>query len=322
MDGKFIRKKGFTLLEVIISMAIISIVSVGIHTGYMIMIRQTKDGQVKQEAALEGKKVAEALEATDFTIGDSNSIRAGTMTFNKVQTAYIRYLNKEYHDSEDDKSEVTENTAKYIESVTFSPTIAITDRTDKISEPVKLNTNNNLNSVANKIYISRSKTGDYISYPQIDQNESKISLLSLSSNSLEMELSIYLTPIDEDTSNENINVIDYTGNSLITATKKISDNLVLNFSNYKNADGTLPSNENIEINVYSQISAAANIYLEKQTGLNVDLENRKGEVNLYNNRAENVSQDDIGSLYDIKINITDNNTKDNLFTGYYKKNLK
>ena len=84
MDGNCIRKRGFTLLEVIISMTIISIVSVGIYTGYMIMIRETKDGQVKQAAALEGKKVAEVLESTDFKIG-GDSITAGNIIFNKKE---------------------------------------------------------------------------------------------------------------------------------------------------------------------------------------------------------------------------------------------
>lgn len=326
MDGNCIRKRGFTLLEVIISMTIISIVSVGIYTGYMIMIRETKDGQVKQAAALQGKKVAETLESADFTIGGS-SITVGNMTFNKNEAAYVRYLNKNYKDTEDDGSKVTEHTAKYIESVTFSRAVATTVTT---SDAVTLNTNNGLNLEINKIYISRSKDSqdykDYISYwtydksknynPQTDE-KSEISLL----NDSNMELSMYLTRITGDSSHENVSILDYTGKKLIITTKNINENLVINFSNYKNADGTLPSNENIEINVYNQTSTAANIYLEKQMDLNVEVEKLKGEVNLYNNRAENASQDDMGTLYDIKISITGNTPNNELFTGYYKKNI-
>lgn len=325
MDGNCIRKRGFTLLEVIISMTIISIVSVGIYTGYMIMIRETKDGQVKQAAALEGKKVAEALESTDFKIG-GDSITAGNIIFNKNQAVYVRYLNKDYKDTEDDGSKVTESVAKYIESVTFTPSTAVPSITNTTSEAVSLNTNNNLNSGISKIYISRIGSQDYISYwkydesknynPQTDE-KSEISLL----NDSEMELYVYLTDITGDSAHENVSVLDYTGTQLIATTKDINENLVINFSNYKNADGTLPSNENIQIDVYNQPSTVSNIYLEKQMDLNVDVEKLKGEVNIYNNRAENVSKDDIGDLYDIKIIITDNNTKNNLFTGYYKKNI-
>lgn len=329
MGKKCMKKKGFTLLEVIISMVIIAIVSVGIYTGYIIMIRQTKDGQVKQATALEGKKVAEVLQSESFMIPGSSDLTVGGMTFEKDATDYKRYLNSSYKDTEDDGSKVTKDTAKYIESVTFAPAAAtpVTNPTVTTSEAISLNTNNSLNSQANKIYISRIGSQDYISYwkydknnsynPQTDDSKQNISL----SGSSKVELSMYITPKDNDSSNQNIKVVDYTGKSLITAIKSIGENLVINFNNYKNSDGSLPSGENIEINVYNQTSAAANIYLEKQTDLNVDLGKRKGEVNLYNNRAENVNQDDIGILYDIKINITEKNNN-NLFTGYYKKNLK
>lgn len=315
MEENCVKENGFTLLEVVISLAVIAIISVGIYTGYIIMIRQTKDGQVKQEAALEGKKVAEALKATDFTPGDS-SITVENMTFNKVQTFYKRYLNKDYKDTEDDGSKVTESTAKYIESVTFTPTVAETSTT---REAVSLDTTNDLDSGDNKIYISKSATDsdDYMSYPQMDENKQKISL----SNDSEVILSIYLTPIDGDSSHENLKVVDYTNTSLVKTTKNISDNLIINFSNYKKANGILPDDENIEINVYNQTTAPSNIYLEKQMDLNVDLENRSGKVDLYNNRSENVSQDNIGTLYDIKIIIEDKNTMKDLFTGYYKKNI-
>ena len=321
-----VKKSGFTLLETIVSFGVISIISVGIYTGYAIMIKQTKDAQVKQAAALEAKKSLEALESSDFTLGDS-SITVKNMTFNKDNTDYKRYLNKDYKDMEDDGNRVPENTAKYIESVTFVPSTALPVSEDTTNEAVTLNPNNNSNSEVDKIYISRMEPNDYISYWKYDKNNSynpktdeNIKGISLSGNS-KMQLFLYITPISNDTSNENINIVDYTGKNLITEVKKISDNLVINFNNYKKADGTLPSGENIEIDVYNQTSTTAKIYLEKQTDLNVDLENRQGEVNLYNNRAQNIDNDIIGSLYDIKISITDTRTNTELFTGYYKKSL-
>jgi len=311
MGENCVKKNGFTLLEVIISMTIIAIISVGIYTGYIIMIRQTKDGQVKQQAALEAKKVVEVLQSTNFTV-QNNYITLGNMTFTKDLTDYKRYLNNNYKDTEDNGDKVTKYTAKYIESMTFTPATAKTATT---SGAITLNTNNSLNSSVNKIYISRINSQDHINYSADDN--ANIPLLNGS-----MELSMYLTPITGDSSHENINILDYSGTKLITTTKDIDENLVINFNNYKNADGTLPSSENIVINVYNKTSTIANIYIEKQTGLNVDLESLKGEVKIFNNRAENVSQDDIGTLYDIKINIMNRDNNENLFTGYYKKNLK
>ena len=62
---------GFALIEVVICMAILSIISIGIYDGLMIIIKQTKSGQVKQAAALEGKKIIEAMQATSFGVSGS-----------------------------------------------------------------------------------------------------------------------------------------------------------------------------------------------------------------------------------------------------------
>lgn len=63
MKKKSKMKPGFTLLETIISMAITIILLVGVHGAYMLLIRNTKDGEVKQEAAIIGKKVIEEIKS-------------------------------------------------------------------------------------------------------------------------------------------------------------------------------------------------------------------------------------------------------------------
>lgn len=61
MSIKSQKRSGFTLAEVIISMAIIGILSVGVYGAYIMLIRQTKDGEVKQGATLAGKKISEEI---------------------------------------------------------------------------------------------------------------------------------------------------------------------------------------------------------------------------------------------------------------------
>lgn len=61
MKKKSKIKLGFTLLETIISMMIIAIMSIGIYSGFIMLIRNTKDGEVKQRAALIGKQVLEEI---------------------------------------------------------------------------------------------------------------------------------------------------------------------------------------------------------------------------------------------------------------------
>lgn len=86
------RHEGFTLLEIVISMAIIAIISVGVYNAYVMIIKQTKAGEVKQTAALEGKKVIEGIKSSKF----SNSILSlDDKTINLNQDNTIR-LDKDY----------------------------------------------------------------------------------------------------------------------------------------------------------------------------------------------------------------------------------
>lgn len=54
---------GFGLIEIIISMAVISIISVGVYNAYKILIKQTKQGQVKQTSTLLGNEISEQIKA-------------------------------------------------------------------------------------------------------------------------------------------------------------------------------------------------------------------------------------------------------------------
>jgi len=318
MKKKYMKKNGFTLLEVIISISIIGIMSVGIYSGYMIMIRQTKDGQVKQEMALEGKKIVEALQGTNFTISDS-SFTVGNMVFEKdaTVTEFKRFLNDKYKDKDENGQTISEAAAPYIEKITFTPTKAASDT-------VSLNTNSSVNSGVKKIYISRSDSKDYllyaILYETLNNNKKEIPLFN-NDNKNKMELSIYLTPTT-DVSLEYIQILNYKGQNLLddNTTKPVAENLVINFSNY-NENGTLPSGEDIEINMYNKTSNAANVYLEKDATLDVDMEARKGEMNIHNNHAENNTDYNIGSLYNIQVQITKKESNEVLFNTYYKKNI-
>lgn len=63
MKKRSSKKDGFTLLEVVISMMLITTLSVGVYNAYIMIIRNTKDGEVKQEAALVGKRIVEEIKA-------------------------------------------------------------------------------------------------------------------------------------------------------------------------------------------------------------------------------------------------------------------
>ncbi|MDD3049350.1 MAG: prepilin-type N-terminal cleavage/methylation domain-containing protein [Bacilli bacterium] len=81
------KHEGFTLLEVIISMALIAIISVGVYNGYLLLIKQTKAGQVKQMAALSGKKTIEEIKASKVFNGTLN-IDDQTIVLKKFSDTY------------------------------------------------------------------------------------------------------------------------------------------------------------------------------------------------------------------------------------------
>ncbi|MDR3598288.1 type II secretion system protein [Clostridium sp.] len=318
--------RGFTLIEVVICMAILAIISICIYDGLMIITKQIKSGQVKQAAALEGKKIIEAMQAANFSLPNSN---------NNYQINLGNNIN--FQEKQDGNGQIEEDaygniiytrtSGNYVENVTLTPTKASNQTT---GEGVGLDTNGTLNSQSNKLYISKINSQDYINYwLNPDEKQYKTPQVSDSSTILvpgisqsQIEMSVYFTV---DTNGyQNIDIKAYTGQDLLSITKtdQADKDLVINFSNYINSDGSVPANDNIELDVYNKTTDVPNIYIEKSQQLNVDVEPRTGQINIYDNRSENPQEDNVGTLYDITLEIDDTTNNNNpLFTGYYKKNI-
>lgn len=96
MKKKSTKKSGFTLLETIISMTVTMILIVGVFNAYIMLIRNTKDGEVKQKAALVGKKVIEEIRNGQIDPNDTTEInfdRDGNIT--SENSAYIAKISEE-----------------------------------------------------------------------------------------------------------------------------------------------------------------------------------------------------------------------------------
>ncbi|AGX42160.1 type IV pilus modification PilV family protein [Clostridium saccharobutylicum] len=330
------KHEGFTLIEIIISMALIAIISVGVYNAYLVLIKQTKAGQAKQMSALEGKKIMEELQANDLkipnNINSDAAINVGDITFKYPQAVaedaviYKRYLNENYSDKDSSGSDVNEISRKYTETVTLKPTQAD-------GENVILNDNNLINGLNNnncRFYIGKENSGDYIT-DNPNQHESNNLPSEIDENSRKIVISVYLDKSQTDQNKEDIKVKDYKGSDLLSMTNDIDKSLYINFSQYDKTNNSSQNDAPIEINIYNRTEVASNIYIEKSNSLNVNTDIRKGQVNIYDNRAENTEKSKIGTLYDIKVEIKDykkdiegqiKEDKDNLFTGYSKKNIK
>lgn len=317
---KYLKKKsGFTLIEVVISIAIIAIVSVGIYNGYLILIRQTKSAEVKQTASLEGKNVLEEIRSTieddKFKVVDGN-LNVGKIIYKDVGGIYTRYLDGNYH-------EIERSLAKYTETIKLDETRTIGSTTSGQVSYIVLDKDKTENSldINYKVYIVQEEVNNIVrDYIKDEYNEENLE------NGLE-KLIVYVYFYENlDLKDEKIiKIKSFDGTELLSETKTLQDenlskiNLYINFNEYKPIENS-PLRD-VEVNVFNEISDVPNIYIEKDNSLNVFINPCKGEVNIYDNRAENIQKAKIGTLYDINVEIM-NEDEDVLFRGNSKQNIR
>lgn len=336
MESNSNKNGGFGLIEVIISMAIIGIISVSVYTSYIMTIKHTKEGQVKQATALEGKKIIEEIKSTDIQLPTSDSTDSTININGRIVLqedpdtgTYRRYLDDSYKDVSSDMNEASR---KYTEIVTIARTKTITNEEVKL-ENGECNLNNN--DINYKVNISKEKLPDNTVKDYIFENASK-------KVELEGQNKIILYMYIEDGNNSRtITIKNFKGKQLLKNNLPLNDslgkvNIFFNFNEYKQLDKSVT--KPVLINVYNKTNAdIPNIYLEKSKQVSADVQAFQGKINFYDNRAENQNEATSSTLYDIKVEIRDYiknrdyeashdvgqtwEDKDNLFTAYYKQNI-
>jgi prepilin-type N-terminal cleavage/methylation domain-containing protein len=336
------KHAGFALIEVVISIAILSIISIGIYDGFMIIIKQTKAGQVKQTAALEGKKIIEKIESTSFEVPSTTgaALSVGDISLKEEKkdgiVFYRRYLGENYNYLNENNPD-NEKLRKYTEKITLT------------RKDITLNNNQTVDELANtsnvnyKVYIGKEKDSVGTTAEDYIKNDITDSPINLGSGSSKIVMYVYFETPSSSKNDRTIKIKDFEGTTLLETTETLNDttssnpskvNLCMNFSYYKQIT-SLPKLDNsdlkdVEIYVYNKTGGAANIYLQKDSAVTADVQVCKGEINIYDNRSEDADQDRIGTLYDIKLEISDylkyindeiKKDNDNLFTGYYEKNI-
>lgn len=325
------KSGGFTLIEVVISMLLIAILSIGVYNAYLIIIRTTKDGEVKQSAALCGKKILEFIKGEDdFTkSGDDNHIVLQLDNKNVILNYDIN--SKDWDTITDLKldkefkicSDQSDANKDYV--YTQSISISLTKGIDADGKKININKNNNPENDINTNILKHEFS--------LERNESNYSITDINNNttsSLENVsgiVSIYLY-LESDNLEKKITIKDSSGNVLLGGpidlgelsneeNKKNEVRLSINFKKYSGNNL-----KDVRIYVYNkneEKNCTTNIYLEKAQNLTVDVKVNEGEAYIYNNRAEDPNYK-IGDLYDIKTEIK-NKDNETLFTGYSNQNI-
>lgn len=273
------KKDGFTLIEIIISIAIIGIISVAVYNSFGIMIKQTKSGQVKQTSALIGKQISEEVKSVvGEKITPVSSIYKITDNV-KFKKSGDEYASEPLHFNED--GEIVDIESRYTGQVKLKPKLTNTFKTIEIEEFSK----NRSDTVDNQdVFIIKDGT--------------KIKAVNTKTDS---------SNIEEDT---NIKISIINNGNLIKSFIKIDSNEP---SEYTFEDGKTPiinldliyCKDEIKIIVDNDTKTPLNLCILNNN--NAKVENTKGVLNEYY-RSEYGNK--IGVLYDVTVEILDNRSTD------------
>lgn len=344
------KKKGFTLIEIIISICIIAIISIGVYGAYMLIIHTIKKGEEKQTAALIGKQTIESIKGS--TEGKSLDVASGDgdITLNQISfntnrdDDNVTFLEKTLY--LDGKYAVTGNQSDSIYTETITIEKALAQDSDDNSKKIDISLDSKINN-ANKddngnleedvketnvikcnLNMIKNAGESQDSYIEDDKTKDKSDAISLNYKD-KISIDVY---IEADGNKKKVTVYDCKGTKLLgpiitegrTEAEKINRLEVhLNFSKYKRAaDEEL---KKIEVNVFNKDSTDddnyAAVLVEKTTDLDVKCETREGKITFYNNRSGADETSRLGTLYDIKVEIIRNKDNEVLFTGYSNQNL-
>ncbi|MBY6837660.1 prepilin-type N-terminal cleavage/methylation domain-containing protein [Clostridium botulinum] len=311
------KNKGFTLIEIIIAFTLFAIMMGGIYGIVISAMNINKAGEVKQKAALYGQKILEDIKSKDVRKGEDGSLNISdeivlSKNPNDSKYSWTGYLDKnnKYYtkieinknssiilnndEKEDNNSDGEESEEKLIKTFDFNIDL------DGDTSPIRIKSNNiengkleyDINSNEDLKLIINTKT----------KNNEKILVIKDRDNNEILTDKNYIKK-EEDKDNE--------------------IRLNFNFSEYK-AKSKLDNDKykKVEIDVFNQDNVPLNIILKKSEKLNVGVNNKLGNIKVYDNRSENNEVLKNGQLYDIKIEISKSPTDTTpVFTGYSSQNI-
>ncbi|GEQ20863.1 hypothetical protein CBU02nite_13690 [Clostridium butyricum] len=279
------KKDGFTLLEVVISMMLITILSVGVYNAYIMIIKHTKNGQVKQEAALCGKRIVEEIKAETGNIKKNDD---GDLELTINNSPITLYKNEEKYSTASNNP---------IDLDGYECEISLDSKKTEGSNSAEIFINN------------KDYTGDVLTL-----GENSVSDISNIDSEITVDKAVLLTI-------ENENSVKITvGDGPEKEISIIDNKIVLDFKNYKETAkvNLRVTNKTTKLlNLYI-LNSKYNTRNER----NVTVENIQGSLNEYYRTDYEGKR---GTLYNITITISGKDSrgqeKDNLFQSSFVQNI-
>ncbi|SFD09141.1 type IV pilus modification PilV family protein [Clostridium uliginosum] len=310
------KRRGFTLIEIIIAFALFGILMLGIYGIVISAMNNNKAGEVKQKAALYGQEVLEEFKSGDITKSESGSIMLSNDIVLSQSVEKSNYEGEGYLDK--DKKYYAKIIVKKNTSIMLDKEVTAGEGSSEESSeekaPKTCDFNIALSGENSPIKVKDDKSKGNLEYDSASDEPIKL---------------IINTKTKE---NEKVVVIkDENNNKILTTEKEIKKDedkenqikLTFNFDQYR-VESKLDKNKykKLEISVYNQDDSPLNIILKKSEKTDVEVKNKLGNVKVYDNRAENNQSSKLGELYDITVKVTQNGNEGTpIFTGHSSQNI-
>lgn len=284
------RKRGITLIESIISVALFSILIIPISSMIMSSVSTTKKADNIQRASYIGQCILEEINAYEKIVLKPSEINSSKMSFKLLDGDEIYSM--------DSSNNICEGNFSREE---FKIEVILSKNSDFEYED-SVTSNNSDNTIDFKFELLNENNITKIRYNSEVKSMSKKSVLK----------------IDEF---GNMKLINKEDNSIIFRSDKgiNSKNEILIFLNKNFDDNEIlieVENEKLNSNMENE---PLDIYVKKEGYMgNVDIKPLKGKIKLYENQ-ENTISEETGDLYNIEVSVR---KKENvLFTGKINKNI-
>lgn len=290
------KNKGFTLVELIISVALIGILLIPVSSMVLSTVRTNKSAEIKQKATLVGQQILEKFRAIEVN-KDGTSFNFTGMTFNEKKADNIFVINdvdgyqvtttlNKKNTLDDASVDVPKYDCEYRVGVKNEHPTLIRERdaTNAAKLPIEVS--------SNKFVLKILKSGN-------DR------IVQLNNN---------------DDLKETVITKDASGTVSSNVADKKNLNISLNFSDYKLLDQSKYVSNPIIIEIYNEDDKSINLCLEKSENITVNVNTIIGSTRSYDNRPENIEESKVGDIYDITVEVKQSG--EGLFVGHVIKNIK
>lgn len=305
MSEKSPKHEGFTLLEVILSLAIIIVLIVGTYGLSITAIKNNKSAEMKQQASLYGQQIFEDFRSNDVI---KTKIQNGLTLSNGINlTGNSPYTISDYDLRDGYKADIT-----------------VTKNASGISSGQDIQGNASPSDYA---YVVNFKKDSLKLAEMKDKSKGWQSKTVDEANPTEIDVDVDL---DSDGNGKTIKVKIKDGESFsqpfefsseADRTKPIT--LSINCSEYNLSKEDKEKDKGFEVHVFNHDEIPVNICLQKDSVIYGTAIAEAGKCRLYNNRsADGIVSD--GDLYDITVSIKKNDGKKDevIYTGDISQNLR